>query len=310
VLVGAATITFQIDPVFSFIEGCGSVAQVARMRLSQAIVASLLAWTALILHHGLFAPAMLIAGQVAMGIIFLLTAPRRKMIKHLLTYKVQEHFVGWRTEIWPFQWRIAVSWLCGYFIFQLFTPVLFAYQGPVAAGQMGMSLSIAAAIGAVAMAWINTKASPFGTLVARGEIEKLDRLFFRTLWQSTTLLVCGAAAFLVVLIAAGSHFPKLASRVLPGWAFALLLLTTIMNHIVFSEALYLRAHKQEPFLIQAVTVAIMLGCATWLLGKYIGVDAVTVGYFFIGGLFGIASGTYIFLTKRREWHDQRLRTDA
>lgn len=310
VLVAAATLTFQIDPVFSFIEGCGSIAQVAKMRLSQAVLGSLLAWTALVLHHGLFAPAMLILGQAIMGFVFLLTAPRRNMVKHLLTYKVQQNFVGWRTEIWPFQWRIAISWLCGYFIFQLFNPVLFAYQGPVAAGQMGMSLSIAASIGAVAMAWINTKASPFGTLVARGEIDKLDTLFFRTLWQSTALLVCGASAFFVVLIAANRYFPKLAARVLPPWAFALLLLTTIMGHIVFSEAIYLRAHKQEPFLIQAVMVAVMLGCATVLLGKYIGVGAVTVGYFLIGGLFGIASGTYIFLTKRREWHAHQLRTNA
>lgn len=302
VLVAAATITFQLDPVFSFIEGCGSVAQVARMRLSQAVLGSLLAWTALVLHHGLFAPAMLIVAQATMGGVFLLTAPRRKLVKHLLAYKTREHFVGWRTEIWPFQWRIAISWLCGYFIFQLFNPVLFAYQGPVAAGQMGMSLSISASIGAVAMAWIYTKASPFGTLVARGEIQKLDTLFFRTLWQSTTLLLCGAIAFFVVLIVAGSHFPRLTARVLPPWAFALLLLTTVVNHVVFSEALYLRAHKQEPFFAQAITVAVLLGCATWLLGKYSGVGAVTIGYFCIGGLFGFLSGTYIFITKRRQWH--------
>jgi uncharacterized membrane protein len=171
---------------------------------------------------------------------------------------------------------------------------------------MGMSLSIAASIGAVAMAWINTKASPFGTLVARGEIDKLDKLFFRTLWQSTTLLVCGASAFFVVLLVVGDHFPRLTARVLPPWAFALLLLTTVLNHIVFSEALYLRAHKQEPFFTQAITVAILLGCATWLLGKYSGVSAVTVGYFCIGGVFGFVTGTYIFLTKRRQWHREPI----
>ena len=276
------------------------------MRLGQAVLGSFLAWTALVLHHGLFAPAMLIAGQATMGLVFLLTGPRRRMVKHLLGYEIREHFVGWRTEIWPFQWRIAISWFSGYFIFQLFNPVLFAYQGPVVAGQMGMSLTIATSIGAVAMAWINTKASPFGTLVARGEIEQLDAIFFRTLWQSTALLVCGAAAFFVVLIVAGSHFPRLTARVLPPWAFALLLLTTVMSHVVFSEALYLRAHKQEPFFTQAITVAILLGSTTWLLGKYSGVGAVTIGYFSIGGIFGLLSGTYIFLTKRRQWHPQRL----
>src|ERR1017187_1813739 len=57
-----ATLTFQIDPVLSFLEGCGFVPNIAHLRFSQAIVGSLLAWTALVLHHGLFAPAMIIAG--------------------------------------------------------------------------------------------------------------------------------------------------------------------------------------------------------------------------------------------------------
>ena len=308
-LVVAASLTFQLDPVFSFLEGCGSISQVARMRFGQAMLGSLLAWGAMATHHGLFSPAMMILSQAAVGLAFLFSSPRKTMLKNLLMHKVGQHFIGWRREIWPFQWRIAISWLCGYFIFQLFNPVLFAYQGPVAAGRMGMSLSIASSIGAVALAWMNTKASPFGNMVARREITKLDALFFRTLWQSTILLVVGITAFLSVLLVVNRNFPQYATRVLPPWAFALLLLTALMNHIVFSEALYLRAHKQEPFLVQAVMVAILLGTSTFLLGKFVGVNAVAVGYFLIGGVFGLASGTGIFIRKRREWHNpvsQRL----
>jgi hypothetical protein len=87
------------------------------------------------------------------------------------------------------QWRIALSWVSGYFIFQLFTPVLFAYQGAVVAGQMGMSLSIATALNTLALAWINTKAPMFGLLIARGEFAALDRLFFRSLRQATIVAV-------------------------------------------------------------------------------------------------------------------------
>ena len=100
----------------------------------------------------------------------------------------------------------------------------------------------------------------------------------------------------------GHSFPKLAMRVLPPWAFALLLLTTVMNHVLFSEALYLRAHKREPFLVQAVVVAIVLGISTLLLGRSWGANAVTVGYFMFGGLLSLAWGTYIFMTTRREWY--------
>jgi hypothetical protein len=300
-LVGAAALVFQVDPVFSFIEGCGSVSQVARMRLSQALLGSLLAWTAMVTHHGLFSPAMVILGQATVGLIFLFTAPRRTLLKNLFFHSVGDHEVGWRSEIWPFQWRIAISWLCGYFIFQLFNPVLFAYQGPVAAGRMGMSLSIASSLSAVAMAWMNTKASPFGNMIAKGEITALDRLFFRTLRQSTILLALATMTFFLCLLLADNMFPRFATRVLPPWSFALLLLTTIMNYVVFSEALYLRAHKREPFLLQSVIVAVLLGTSTMFLGRAWGANAVTVGYFIVGVL-GLLSGTYIFVTKKREWH--------
>ena len=40
----AATLTFQIDPILSFMEGCGFVANVARLRLAQAATGSMLAW--------------------------------------------------------------------------------------------------------------------------------------------------------------------------------------------------------------------------------------------------------------------------
>jgi hypothetical protein len=304
-LVIAAMLAFQIDPIFSFLEGCGYITEVARRRFSQAVVGSILAWIAIATKHGLYAPALVILGQVLVGMAFLFSFRLRRLLKNLLFYPVGEHFVGWRREIWPFQWRIAISWMSGYFIFQIFNPVLFAYQGPTAAGRMGMSLSIASSVGSVAIAWMNTKASPFGNLIARGEIAALDTLFFRTLWQSTLLLTAGTVVIFGSLLIVSHSFPEYATRVLPPWVFALLLLTTIISHIVFSEALYLRAHKCEPFLWQSVSVAILVGCTTFLLGKSMGANAVTVSYFLLGGLLSLAWGTYIFRTKRREWHGVR-----
>jgi hypothetical protein len=306
-LVLAAMLAFQIDPVFSFLEGCGFITQVAHRRLVQSVTGGVLAWGALATHHGLYSPAMVILGQVAVGLAFLLSSNLRRLLHGLLAYSVGENAVGWRSEIWPFQWKIAISWLCGYFIFQLFTPVLFAYQGPVVAGRMGMSLTISTAIGSVALAWMSTKASPFGAMVARGQFKELDKLFFRTLWQSTALLFTGASVFLLILSIGGPHVPKLAMRVLPPWVFALLLLGIVINHIVTSEALYLRAHKREPFLPQAVISAILIGTLTFFLGKFYGANAVVVGLLVQGVIFGLPSGTYIFVTKRREWHDQRFR---
>jgi hypothetical protein len=301
-VVLAAALTFQIDPVFSFLEGCGFVSQVAHMRLRQAVFGSVLAWTAMLTRHGLFSPALMIIGQAAVGLSFLLTSPRRQMLVALLRYKVGPHFVAWRKEIWPFQWRIAISYLSSYFIFQLFAPVLFAYQGPIWAGRMGMSLNIVSAIGAIALAWMSTKASPFGSMVARAEFTQLDSVFFRTFFQSTTLLVACSVTFLVALLVASHNFPKLAMRMMPPWSLGLLLLTAVMNHLIFCWSFYLRAHKREPYLPLSVALASCVCVATILLGRLVGANAVVVGYCVCTGVLGLPWAAYIFVTKRREWH--------
>ncbi len=299
-VVLATTLTFQMDPLFAFIEGCGRIHQVARMRFTQAIVGSLMAWTALSLHHGLFAPAMIISGYAIVGGCFLFY--QRQLLLPLLRHNTSSHTVGWRREIWPFQWRIAISWLCGYFMFQLFNPVLFAYRGAAEAGRMGMSLTITSALSTVAIAWMNTKASPFGALIARKEFETLDRLFFRTLWQSALLLIAGAVVLLLGLGFVTMRFPHLAARVLPLPVFGLLLATLFCNHFVFSEAIYLRAHKREPFLPVSIAVGVLTACSTVFLGKLWGATGVTLGYFCITIIIGLGFGTYIFITKRRQWH--------
>jgi hypothetical protein len=300
-LVIAAIFTFQMDPVFSFLEGCGFVAQVARMRLTQAIAGTTLAWLTLTLHHGLFAPAAVVTGQAVAGFAFLVS--KRRLLLPLLRRSTGDHVVGWRTEIWPFQWPIAVSFFCSYAIGQLFNPVLFAYRGPVEAGRMGMSLTMANALGTVAFAWINTKASPFGSMIARRDFVTLDRVFYRALLQSGSLLLGADISLLVALVLIEQRFPHLALRILPIPVFALLIVTIFLNHLLFSEAIYLRAHKREPFLVLSILTASLVAVSTFMTGRLWGATGVTIG-FFITGVFSLAGGTYIFLTRRRMWHRQ------
>ncbi len=300
IMASAASINLLIDPLFSFLEGCGLISQVAQMRLFQAVCASALSWTAMLLHHGLYSPPMILVGQLSCGIVWLFR--RRRLVIDLLRHPAANNRISWRHEIWPFQWKIAISWLAGYLVFQIFNPVLFAYQGPVIAGRMGMSLSISNAVGVVALAWMNTKASPFGALVAQQKYHELDRVFFRTLKQSTVLLICGCGAVFSAVLFAAHLAPKFALRLLTPWAFGLLLVTAISNHIVFCEALYLRAHKQEPFLIPGIFCASTIACASYLLARYASVNAVAVGYFVGNGILGVSVATFIFLKKRQEWH--------
>ena len=305
VLVIAASLNLMVDPIFSFLEGCGLIAQVARMRLGQGMLGTTLAWCAILSHHPLFGPPGTLCGMVIFGSIWLFR--RRKLLLHLARFDVSSNTVSWGREIWPFQWRIAISWLGGYFIFQILNPVLFMFQGPIVAGKMGMSLAVTNALGTVALAWMNTKASPFGTLIAQRRFDELDRIFFRTMKQSVGLLVIASCAVFGVFLTSGHLAPKLASRVLPPWALALLLITSVMNHIGFCEAVYLRAHKAEPFLISGLVLSILMGTGTYFLAKYSTVSAVVVWYFVALGILSPVIATAIFQQKRKLWHAKTVR---
>jgi hypothetical protein len=296
----ATAVTFQIDPILSFLEGCGFVSNVARLRLVQAMTGSFLAWGALLCRQGLFAPAMIVAGNVLVASPWLYR--KRKLLLGLLRYKPDPHRIQWKKEVWPFQWRIAISWLSGYFIYQLFNPVLFAYHGPVAAGRMGMSLTLANALQSVAISWINTKSAPFGTMIARKKYDELDHSFFKALQQSVAVFLAGAFLICCVSVYLAESHNHFAQRILDPAILGILLLSTAINVTIFGLAIYLRAHKQEKLLFNSVVGAVLVASSTYFLGRLYGAAGMVLGNFAAALLFGLPSALFVFIKYRRVWH--------
>ncbi len=308
-VVVASSCTFQVDPLFSFLEGCGYVPEVARTRLRQSVVGTALGWGAFLLHRGLFAPGCMILGQALAGGWFVLS--KRGLLFPLLRHATSQFRIDWRAEVWPFQWRIAVSWLAGYITSQLFNPILMNFRGPVEAGRMGMSLNVCATLSSMAIAWMNTKAAPFGRMIARREYDALDRSFFRALWQSTLAAVLACSAVWGVVSWLGmrgvrAHGVLLASRLLAPLPLAMLFFGTVGNIVVFAEALYLRAHKQEKFMINSILGALYIAPLAYFLGRwqsgYGGAWGIAAAYAFGTLIIGLGYGTYTFLRWRRIWH--------
>lgn len=298
-VIFATCCTFQIDPIFSFLEGCGFVPQIARARLAQAMLGPAMGWIALLLHHGLLAPGLVILGQAIAGGFFIYR--KRRLLLPLLRHDPREYRIHWGSEIWPFQWRIAVSWLCGYFIFQLFNPILFHYWGASEAGQMGMSISICATLSSMAIAWMNTKAAFFGQMIARREYQGLDQSFFRALLQSTIAAIVAFSLALIVIIILRDYHVVFAFRLLPPVPLSMLFGATILNIIVSAEALYLRAHKQEKFMSNSIVGALSVAPTALIFGRLYGAFGITACYF-VCSLIGLGYGTFTFSKWRRIWH--------
>jgi len=269
----------------------------------QNIIGSSTAWAVLVSGGGLLAMPVMNTGLVLTVLVWMWRT-KRAFLKNLFSFKSVAGFgINWKVEIWPFQWKVALSWLSGYFIFQLFTPVLFAYHGAAEAGKMGVSFSIANALMGIAMAWMNTQAPKFGTLISRRDYCNLDHIFVVTLTRSLAVLALLAMIFCVVDYFA--HFKNIqySNRLLDPLPFALLMLATTLNYVTFAQSAYLRAHKQEPFLAISLISAGLIAVLTITLGREYGALGIMSGYLAVCALVGFGWGSAIFVSKRREWQD-------
>ena len=294
-----AAFNFQLDPMLSFLEGCGYVPRVARLRFMQSVAGSLLAWAALASHHGLFAPSMMLFGMASCSVLWLYR--KRELLFGLLRYDTGNNGIRWGDEVWPFQWRIAVSWASGYLLFSLFNPVLFAYRGAIEAGQMGMSLSLVNAIQAIAVSWVSTKSAPFGGLIASKKYRELDETFSRALRQSFAVAVAGALAAWLGCVFINLRHLGFATRLLPPTSLGILMIYMIVNIIIFAQAYYLRAHKQEVLFMNSLVGAVAVALSTVIIGRQYGAAGIVI-ICCILNFGGLAWSTYKFRKYRILWH--------
>jgi O-antigen/teichoic acid export membrane protein len=205
-------------------------------------------------------------------------------------------------EIFPYQWRVAVSWISGYFIFQVFNPVLFATEGPIVAGQMGLTLTVLSGISSLSMSWITTKIQNFSTLISKSEFKKLDELFITSFKQSVIINLLLLIVFVILKIILDTYFIKFSNRFLPIIPIILLSLVTLANQFVFSWATYIRCHKSEPFLLNSIIGAALNIASIYFLGHKFGLIGIVVGYFFITIFIGLPWVYIVFKKKKIEWH--------
>jgi O-antigen/teichoic acid export membrane protein len=302
--VVSAAVNLVSIPIFSAIMGSGDVDAVNYREFLGGIAGSLLAWLVIILHGGLYAFCAVSCGNIIVTWIYLI-----KYKSHLLGMvwtRLREPSetraaLSWKEEVWPLQWRIALSWMSGYLIFQLFNPVLFYYHGPIIAGQMGMTLNVSAALLVVAMTWVNVRSPEFGRLIAVRDWTALDRLFARVVKQSMGIVVAGGTILWLSLLFL-QQYTKIGARLLPPSVALWLIVTYWILTLVSGLAVYLRAHKKEPFLVLSVAGAIIQGTATWFFGMRYAAEGAAVAFFAVN-LVNLPAAYHVWKRCRKEWHE-------
>lgn len=305
--VTGVALNLFVMPFFAVIMGSGDVVTVNKRELAGAMLSSILCWLVIGLHGGLYSVFAVNLGTLAIAWGYLLYK-RPELVKLAWVgcfgknrAARKEPGLSWWREIWPMQWRMAVSSGSAYFIFQLFNPILFHYHGAVVAGQMGMTISVANALLAGSMTVLNAKTPEFGKRIAVHDWQGLDRLFKKTTIQSFGLAITGAIVGVGIIWVLQAYLP-IGRRFIAAGQAAFLFGTICVQTVNSALAVYLRAHKQEPLMTMTVLASILQGGVTWYLGKQYATSGVTIGYFFVTAGFIFPYVLFIWSRCRQQWH--------
>ncbi len=262
-------------PVLAVLEGCNQVSSVYAFRLVQGLAYSITLVVSLLFGCGLSSLAYGLLVRLLLAALYI-GVQKRQFLLSLAKQPIVSR-LDWSREVWPFQWRVGLSWLSGSIIYNIITPVIFIYHGPIEAGKMGMTWSLLTALESIAHPWVNTRIPALGALIARRQYEIADAKF-----RAAALAATSTAAFGGLIIIAFVGFVDIlhinvSDRFLPLLPCAILVLHRVLSVAVSSVTFYTRAHKSEP-LGPIYLVSAGLTCISSLtFGELYGASGISFG---------------------------------
>jgi len=296
------SLMFFLSPILAFLEGIGLVKNVAKARLLQQTSFIFISIIILYFKGGLFVLGL--STFFSFLVLSISILPANYSILKSIYYKKTNWVINYWKEVFPYQYKIGISWISGYFIFQLFNPILFARDGAIVAGQMGMTLAALNGIASLSMSWMSTKIALFSNYISIKDFKKLDILFNKTFFQAAAVNILSIITFLVIMTWLNYTENLILKRFLPLHYIVILIVITFINQIIYYWAVYLRCHKQEPFLYHALLLGILCASSTIFLGRSFGLNGIVFGYLFLTVFISLPWAYNIFKRKKKEFQNQ------
>lgn len=298
-LTGA--LLLMVSLIASILKGFNRVDK-AQMIITIAGFASYIAtWTALVAGFTLWALAIGGISNIILS-LWIFFSSSKPLWNQIYRTKIKGSY-NWFKETLPLQWRYAISWSSGYFIFQFIVPVTMFYAGADAAGKLGLSLVIARSVQNMANSWGMTKVPQFNMYVAQKKRSNIDNLLKNLQKQSLLVFLAGSVIVILILI---YIFPLINwnTRVLPTYEIVIILIAEGANLIVFNWAYYLRSHKEEPYMRISAISALAIGVGVWA-GMYLTSSTLIVlSIYCVICLVMLIPSRRIFLNKSKEYYDK------
>jgi len=251
----ASALSLAINPCWSLLEGCNQIPDVERFRFWNSMTSFALSVIGYISGLALYVGPLVALVSFTISLIYLLWR-WREFFKGFLS-KPTMGVISWSKEIWPFQWRIGVSWMSGYLLFSAVVPIVFRLAGPVEAGKYGFTMALVNTVATISSSWAITKLPRYGMLVAQEDWIGLRALWRRSTASSLIAAVLGSIGMLFAIAILTPWFPQLGARYSGPLVATILCACMVVQNFINSCAYSLRAFKQEPYMWLSVIGALL-----------------------------------------------------
>ena len=289
-------VNFFNNSVLSFIEGMDQISKIQKSRLIVAVINSVVVISSLLLHLNIFALAL---GMILSASFMFVTIFKTfgKILKQLWMEST-DFIYPWKKEILPLFKKYVLSFASGYFLFQIYTPLMHYFHGPVYSGKIGISMSLVSAIFSFSTIFVYTITPRINMLIEKKDWYELDKLFNkRLLFSAISYLIIANCFFVfITLFIKIPLINKIVNRFLPWQGLLILISAYFIQVFINSWAVYLRGHKIEPYWYTGIVSAVWVFVITVLIGKFMSPD-----YFFLGLLSSYIWGTPWSYIIYRNW---------
>lgn len=259
-------------PFLALLEGSGQIAQVYGVRFATAALGSFACWITLAAGGRLWATTMTPAVALCVPLVWL--ALRHRPLVALACDAPAAGY-RWRDEVWPFQWRLGLDWLCASLLAQSSTPLLFYTQGAVVAGQFGLSVTIVNMIALASQSWLLRRVPSMARAAATRDWRQLDHLFWRDFGITLGTFSFGSAALLGLIRLIGDQ--PIAQRLLPWPQLVGLVVIALTAQVIGGLAIQLRSFRREPLVwLNLFATSVTLPAALYAARHYSSVGLIAV----------------------------------
>jgi len=294
-LIVLTAVNLVLTAILSFFEGFGKALIIYKIKLFQNIFSQSILWISIYTGQGLKSIVFSNFTLFIVGLLLVLFLFRTDLIE--LFKRRTSKFIYWFKDLFRYQSKVALSWISGYFQFQLLVPIIFHFRGAIDAGRMGNTFTIVSGITALSLSLIQSKSWEYSALIAVKEFGKVNQIFKKNLWQIfLSSVFIGSSIYLAVIFINYKGY-KICEKVLPPLPFLFFIIGTVFNVIIAGIAIYLRAFLEEKLMVVSLLTGISMILLLLLLTPKYGLLGVSIAYLSCTFIIGFLGAVLIYRKK-------------